>query len=60
MKKRIVCLLGLNLSLNSFSQRKLTMVADMPIASVAMTMWGLFFDNINFGVRILNLKIISI
>src|SRR6185436_10671880 len=49
MKKRIVCLLGLILSLNSFSQRKLTVVADKPIASVAPTMWGVFFEDINFG-----------
>jgi len=49
MKKRIVCLLGLILSLNSFSQRKLIVVADKPIASVAPTMWGVFFEDINFG-----------
>src|SRR4030095_15036415 len=49
MKKRIVYLLGLILSLNSFSQRKLTVVADKPITSVAPTMWGVFFEDINFG-----------
>jgi alpha-L-arabinofuranosidase len=49
MKKRIVCLLGLILSLNSFSQRKLTVIADKPITSVAPTMWGVFFEDINFG-----------
>src|SRR6185369_7009330 len=49
MKKRTVFLLGLILSLNSFSQRKLTVVADKPIASVASTMWGVFFEDINFG-----------
>jgi alpha-L-arabinofuranosidase len=49
MKKRIVCLLGLILSLNSFSQRKLNVVADKSIASVASTMWGVFFEDINFG-----------
>jgi len=49
MKKRIVCLLGLILSLNSFSQRKLTVVADKPIASIVPTMWGVFFEDINFG-----------
>ncbi|HMK17796.1 MAG TPA: alpha-L-arabinofuranosidase C-terminal domain-containing protein [Chitinophagaceae bacterium] len=49
MKKRIVCLLGLILSLNSFSQRKLTVVADKPTASIAPTMWGVFFEDINFG-----------
>src|SRR6187549_2491067 len=49
MKKAIVCLLVLILSLNSFSQRKLTVIADKPIASVAPTMWGVFFEDINFG-----------
>ncbi len=49
MKKTIVCLLVLILSLNSFSQRKLTVVADKSIASVAPTMWGVFFEDINFG-----------
>src|SRR5436189_2078370 len=49
MKKRIVCLLCLILSLNSFSQRKLTVVVDKPIASVAPTMWGIFFEDINLG-----------
>jgi len=49
MKKKIVCLLGLILSLNSFSQRKLNVVADKPITSVAPTMWGVFFEDINFG-----------
>ena len=49
MKKAIVCLLVLILSLNSFPQRKLTVIADKPIASVAPTMWGVFFEDINFG-----------
>jgi len=37
------------LCLNSFSQRKLTVVADKPIAAIAPTMWGVFFEDINFG-----------
>jgi len=32
-----------------FSQRKLTIVADKPITAVAPTMWGVFFEDINFG-----------
>jgi len=52
MKKGIVFLLSLILSLNSFSQRKLTVVADKPIASVAPTMWGVFFENINFVANV--------
>jgi alpha-L-arabinofuranosidase len=49
MKRRVACLLCLVLSLNTFSQRKLTVIADKPIASVAPTMWGVFFEDINFG-----------
>ena len=49
MKKTIFCLLVLILNLNSFSQRKLTVVANKSIASVAPTMWGVFFEDINFG-----------
>src|SRR5215203_6516 len=37
------------LCLNSFSQRKLTVVADKPVAAIAPTMWGVFFEDINFG-----------
>src|SRR6188474_2310306 len=49
MKKTIFCLLVLILNLNSFSQRKLTVIADKSVASVAPTMWGVFFEDINFG-----------
>jgi len=49
MRTRIICLLALLLSLHVFSQRKLTVVADKPIASIAPTMWGVFFEDINFG-----------
>ena len=34
---------------NSFSQRKLIVAADKPIAAIAPTMWGVFFEDINFG-----------
>jgi len=49
MKRRLVCLLALFFCLNSFSQRKLTVVADKTVASVSPTMWGVFFEDINFG-----------
>jgi alpha-N-arabinofuranosidase len=49
MKSRIAFLLVLVISLNSFSQRKLTVYADKSVASVAPTMWGVFFEDINFG-----------
>ena len=38
-----------SVSLQSFSQRKLTVVADKPLTAIAPTMWGVFFEDINFG-----------
>lgn len=32
-----------------FSQRKLTVYADKPLSPVSPTMWGVFFEDINFG-----------
>src|SRR5687768_4837777 len=49
MKRGIVCLLALFVGINTYAQRKLTVVADKPIASIAPTMWGVFFEDINFG-----------
>ena len=49
MKKRLICLLICSVSLQSFSQRKLTVVADKPLTAIAPTMWGVFFEDINFG-----------
>jgi len=49
MKRVIICLLICTVSLQLFSQRKLTVIADKPIAAVAPTMWGVFFEDINFG-----------
>src|SRR5688572_32913194 len=34
---------------SAFSQRKLTVYADKPVASVSPTMWGMFFEDINYG-----------
>ena len=49
MKKIIICLVIGNICLQLFSQRKLTIVADKPITAIAPTMWGVFFEDINFG-----------
>ena len=49
MKLSLTGLAFLIFSASVFSQRKLTVVADKPIASVAPTMWGVFFEDINFG-----------
>src|ERR1044071_5451055 len=47
--RRSTYLLFLIFSLNTFSQRKLVVYADKPVASVSPTMWGVFFEDINFG-----------
>src|SRR6186713_1075327 len=49
MRSQLAIMIFFLLSFNSFSQRKLTVVADKPIASIAPTMWGVFFEDINFG-----------
>src|SRR6185436_6040661 len=49
MKKTIICLLICCVSLQLFSQRKLTVIADKPITAISPTMWGVFFEDINFG-----------
>jgi alpha-L-arabinofuranosidase len=47
--RKITWILFLIVSVNTFSQRKLTVYADKPSASVSTTMWGVFFEDINFG-----------
>lgn len=49
--KRVAFLLGLIVacSITGFSQRKLTVYADKPLSPVSPTMWGVFFEDINFG-----------
>jgi alpha-L-arabinofuranosidase len=49
VKKTIICLLICCICLQLFSQRKLTVIADKPVTAVAPTMWGVFFEDINFG-----------
>lgn len=47
--RRIICLLLFIVSVNAFAQRKLVVHADKPVASISPTMWGVFFEDINFG-----------
>jgi len=49
MKKTIIYLLISAVSIQLFSQRKLTVVADKTITAISPTMWGVFFEDINFG-----------
>ncbi len=49
MKSKFAFIISLLFFTNSFSQRKLTVFADKSVASVAPTMWGVFFEDINFG-----------
>ena len=49
MRSLLISITFLFLTLNTVSQRKLTVIADKPIASIAPTMWGVFFEDINFG-----------
>jgi len=36
-------------SLSSSAQKKLTVYANKPVAEISPTMWGIFFEDINFG-----------
>jgi alpha-L-arabinofuranosidase len=49
MKSGFVLITSLLLFTSIFSQRKLTVIADKPVAAVSPTMWGVFFEDINFG-----------
>ena len=49
MKRGILCWVMVCLSIHVFPQRKLTVSADKTVASVSPTMWGVFFEDINFG-----------
>lgn len=42
----IVCMMSVQAL---HAQRKLTVQADKPVAPIASTMWGIFFEDINFG-----------
>src|SRR5204863_1947185 len=49
MKTGFVLIISVLLFTSAYSQRKLTVIADKPVASIAPTMWGAFFEDINFG-----------
>ncbi|HEU5168678.1 MAG TPA: carbohydrate binding domain-containing protein [Chitinophagaceae bacterium] len=49
MKKTLIYLLICSVCLQLFSQRKLIVVADRPVTAISPTMWGVFFEDINFG-----------
>ncbi|MEJ1240825.1 hypothetical protein WBG78_21950 [Chryseolinea sp. T2] len=46
----VLCLITIWLSINhAFGQVKLVAQADKPLAKIQPTMWGIFFEDINFG-----------
>ncbi len=47
--KSVIVIFLLVVSASSFSQRKLTVDASKSIATVQPTMWGVFFEDINFA-----------
>lgn len=47
--KQIFLSLFLFAGFHLFAQKKLTVVADKIVAPVSPTMWGIFFEDINFG-----------
>lgn len=49
MRQFAVFIICLVMAVTSVGQRVLTVSADKPIAQVASTMWGVFFEDINFG-----------
>src|SRR5690349_13177349 len=49
MKRQIICLWILCVSICGFSQRKLIVQADKIVTQVPSTMWGVFFEDINFA-----------
>src|SRR4030095_11291900 len=49
MKYRIFFSLAFFLAIQAVSQKTLTVFADKPLFPIATTMWGVFFEDINFG-----------
>lgn len=49
MKRLLTSLLSLALLFTTHAQTKLTVFANKPVSPVSGTMWGLFFEDINFG-----------
>ena len=49
MKYRLILLLFVLTVRSTNSQITLTVIADKPVSPIAPTMWGVFFEDINFG-----------
>ncbi len=49
MKIRILIFAFLFFHVTLYAQKKMTVFADKPVAAVAPTMWGVFFEDINFA-----------
>ena len=49
MKKRLALFIGLGWGIAASSQINLTVFPDQPTHTVAPTMWGVFFEDINFA-----------
>ena len=49
MKKIIIGIWVFSISHFSIAQRTLTVLADKPVTAVSPQMWGIFFEDINFG-----------
>lgn len=49
MRKIFAVILLVSFAQCSFAQRKLTVQANKPVSEIAPTMWGIFFEDINFA-----------
>lgn len=49
MKLRVLFFYFLLFTLPGYAQKRMTVFADKPVAAVAPTMWGVFFEDINFA-----------
>ncbi len=49
MKKRIIFFSFLFFCVTSFAQKKITVFADKAVTTISPTMWGVFFEDINFA-----------
>jgi alpha-L-arabinofuranosidase len=49
MKLKVLGFYFLLFTLSGYAQKKITVFADKPVAAVPSTMWGVFFEDINFA-----------
>src|SRR3954463_7792096 len=47
--KSLICAFIFFLSSSAFAQKTLTVLTGKPVCEVSPTMWGIFFEDINFG-----------